>query len=211
MPLVPRAPALERILAAFEGPEPARSGRPPGLSSVLMALYDTDAGPSLLYTRRAEGMRSHPGEVSFPGGRVDAVDEGPLHAALREAREEVGLDPRRVDRVAHVVDHLTFRGSIVCAYVGHVRDEPPREPASRDEVSEVFLVPLEDLLDPASYEARRMDGMAPERRVHYWNVEPRTIWGITGELTAEFLRRACAWTPPEQVRTVAHIEDFVPR
>ena len=212
MPLVRRAPPLERVLAAFEGPDPPRDdGRSPGLAAVLLALYEAPDGPSLLYIRRAEGMRSHPGEVSFPGGRVDPEDAGPLHAALREAHEEVGLHPSRVEQVAHVVDHVTYRGSTVCAYVGRVRDAPPPGPASPEEVAEVFLVPLEDLLDPGAYEARRIDGMPRDRRVHYWHVKPRTIWGITGQLTAHFLERACGWTPPPEVRTVASVEEFVPR
>lgn len=206
-----RAPDLDRLLAAFEGPDPPRDGRPPGLAAVLLALYEAPRGPSLLYIRRAEGMRSHPGEVSFPGGRVDPTDQGPLHAALREAHEEVGLHPSRVERVAHVVDHLTYRGSTVCAYVGRVRDEPPTQPASPEEVADVFLVPLDELLDPEAYEARRIDGMPRDRRVHYWHVKPYTIWGITGELTARFLHRACGWTPPAEARTVASVEEFVPR
>lgn len=208
MPPVRRAPPLERLLAAFEAPDPPRNGRPPGLAAVLLALYDAPQGPALLYIRRAEGLRSHPGEVSFPGGRVDPVDEGPLHAALREAHEEVGLHPSRVERVAHVVDHLTYRGSVVCAYVGRVRDAPPTVPASPDEVAEVFLVPVEDLLDPANYESRRIDGMPHGRRVHYWHVQPRTVWGITGQLTANFLERACGWTPPGEARTVASVEEL---
>ena len=228
-----RAPTLDRLLAAFEAPDPPREGRPPGLAAVLLALYDSPQGPALLYIRRAEGMRSHPGEISFPGGRVDPTDAGPLDAALREAHEEVGLHPSRVEAVAHVVDHLTYRGSVVCAYVGRVRDDPPTAPASPEEVADVFLVPVEDLLDPARYEARRIEGMPRDRRVHYWHVKSiseslmrgraegaagdpkhvrtRTIWGITGQLTAHFLERACGWTPPAEARTVASVEEFVPR
>lgn len=206
-----RAPDLERVLAAFDAPEPTRVGRPPGLSAVLIPLYGTKDGPALLYTRRSENLRSHPGEISFPGGRVDPTDAGPREAALREAMEEVGLDPGSIQRLAHVVDHQTYRGGMVCAYVGRVEGPPPTTPASLDEVAEVFLVPLADLLDPEAYESRRIEGMPRDRRVHYWNVQPRTIWGITGQLTAHFLERACGWTPPGEARTVASIEDFVPR
>lgn len=201
---------VEEILRAFEAPEAPRSGRPADLAAVLLALYDTAEGPALLYTRRAETMRSHPGEVSFPGGRVDPTDEGPLQTALREAQEEVGLDPARVERVSHVVDHVTYRGSVVCAYVGRVRGEPPTTPASPEEVSEVFLVPVSRLLDPGVYEARRIDGMDPDRRVHYWHVKPRTVWGITGQLTAHFLERSCGWVPPGEPRTIASLDEFVP-
>lgn len=202
---------LDRILAAFEGPDPPRDGRPPGLASVLIGLFEGGAeGPEVLFIRRAEGLRTHPGEISFPGGRVDPGDEGPMDAALREAWEEVGIEPARVERVGHLVDYLTYRGSVVCSYVGRVRGEPPSVPASLDEVSEVFTVPLDRLLDPAAYEARRLDGMAPDRRVHYWHLPPRIMWGITGELTAQFLHRACGWTPPSPARTVADVSGLVP-
>src|SRR5438067_379677 len=100
---------VERILDAFEVGEPPRAAAPPGLSAVLIVLYETTDGPALLYTRRAETLRSHPGEISFPGGRVDATDTGPREAALREAREEVGVTAADLERVAHFVDYLTFR------------------------------------------------------------------------------------------------------
>lgn len=180
-------------------------------AAVLAPLFvDADGALHAVFTRRRDDLSRHPGEISFPGGRRDP-GETLLETALREAHEEVGLHPSRVEGVAHVVDHLTYRGGVVCAYVGRVREPPPAAPASPQEVAEVFLVPVEDLLDPASYEARRVDGMPPGRRVHYWHVKPRTVWGITGQLTAHFLERACGWAPPAEPRTVASVEDFVPR
>src|SRR5438067_3756478 len=203
-------PSVERVLDAFEAPEPARGGAlPPDLAAVLLALFDTPEGPSLLYTRRTDTMRSHAGQISFPGGRVEP-GESPRDAALREAEEEVGL--RGVADVRHLTDYLTFRGTTIVAYVGRATGAPPSRPASRDEVAEVFTVPVARLLDPAAYEARSMAGMTtPERRVHYWHVAPRIIWGITGELTARFLARAFAWEPPSHVREVARVEEFDPR
>jgi 8-oxo-dGTP pyrophosphatase MutT (NUDIX family) len=222
--------SAERVLDAFEAPdaEPAREGEaPPGLAAVLLALYDTPRGPALLYTRRTDTLRSHAGQISFPGGRVEK-GEAPRDAALREAQEEVGL--RDVRGVRHLTDYATFRGTTVIAYVGLASGPPPREPVSRDEVAEVFLVAVRDLLDPATYEARAMAGPPPpglrERVVHYWRVEAvaehgaeaapdassrRVVWGITGELTARFLAGAFRWSPPPRVRTVARPEEFDPR
>lgn len=201
---------MDRLLSAFDGTEPTRSARPAGLSAVLLPLYDTVDGPALLYTTRAEGLRSHPGEISFPGGRVDPGDVGPREAALREAQEEVGLSPERVDQVRHLFDYQTYRGNVVCAYVGRALDPPPTRPASAEEVSEVFTVPIRDLLDARAYYAKRADMMDPGRRVHYWSIPPRTIWGITGEITAQFLQRACAWQLPADVQTVASVDEFIP-
>lgn len=203
---------VARILDAFDAPEPEREGElPDDLAAVLLALYETPQGPSLLYTRRTDTMRSHAGQISFPGGRVER-GEAPRDAALREAEEEVGL--RDVGDVRHFTDYLTFRGTTIIAFVGHASGAPPRAPASQDEVAEVFLVPVDALLDPEAYEARAIDGMtqvAPERRVHYWRVGKRIIWGITGELTARFLTRAFGWHQPSDIRMVERLEDFDPR
>lgn len=200
----------QRLLSAFEVAEPPRSGRPPGLAAVLLTIYDTADGPALLYTTRAEGLRSHPGEISFPGGRVDPDDIGPRQAALREAQEEVGLAPDRLDDVRHLFDYETYRGNMVCAYVARALDPPPTHPASTAEVAEVFTVPIRDLLDARAYYAKRAEMMDPTRRVHYWSIPPRIIWGITGEITAQFLQRACAWQLPANVTTVASVDEFLP-
>lgn len=206
------APDVEVIRRAFFStlPEPDRGGAPPGVSAVLLPVFATREGPALLYTRRTESLRSHPGEISFPGGRVDPSDPTPLAAALRETEEEVGIAPRDVEVLGHLTDYLTYRNVLVCAYVGVVGRVPPTEPRSRDEVDEVFTVPVTTLLDASTYEARRIDGMAPDARVHYWRVGGRVIWGITGELTARFLQHVHGWAPPPDVRTVTSPEEFRP-
>lgn len=225
--LVMRVPEVDAIRAAFSrrGPEPSRADAPPGVSAVLLALYEGDEGPALLYTERTESLRSHPGEVSFPGGRVDPADPDPLAAALREAEEEVGLRPDEVDVLGHLTDFLTHRNVLICAYVGLVVDReaaeeldeaprlsrsPPTEPRSVDEVARVFTVPLRRLLEGEPYEARRVAGMPEGARVHYWNLPPKTIWGITGELTARFLARVYGWTPPKPPREITDLSEFRP-
>lgn len=207
----PFAPIRRAFLATL--PEPDRVGAPPGVSAVLLALFDAPEGPSLLFTRRSSTLRSHPGEISFPGGRVDPEDATPLAAALREAHEEVGLEAEDVDVLGHLTDYLTYREVLVCAYVAAARRgvPPPTEPASFDEVDEVFTLPVPALLDPRAHESRRMDGMPADMRVHYFHVGGRTVWGITGELTARFLARVHGWAPPAPARVVGSPAAFRPR
>lgn len=198
---------MDGIRAAFGAPEPERKSGLPGLSAILVPIFGAGSELSVLYEKRADDLRSHPGEIAFPGGRVDPEDASPLEAALRECEEEVGIDRKRVAVLGHLTDYLTFRGNHVCAYVGHVEGAPPTEPASR-EVARVFTVPLADLLDPAKYESRSLPGGM--HRVHYFRVEPFTVWGITGELTKRFLERATGWTPPARVRTILNPRDYRP-
>lgn len=206
-----RRPELADVARAFGAPG-AEPHRPTSeMSAVLLAAFeDADAGLCLLYTLRAAAMRRHAGEVSFPGGRVDASDRDPLAAALREAEEEVGLLPQDVRVLGHLTDFTTHYGHLVCAYVGEVVGEPPREARSKDEVARVLRVPVASLLDAARYESRRHVEMPADRRVHYWHLPEFTMWGITGELTARFLARVWGWAPPGEARVIDDVSGFRP-
>jgi 8-oxo-dGTP pyrophosphatase MutT (NUDIX family) len=216
------------IRQAFAQPraEPAQRSAPQGVSAVLLALYESAGEPELLYTQRAASLRSHPGEISFPGGRVEPDDASPMHAALREAEEEVGIPPGDVQVLGWLTDFLTHRDVLVCAYVGEIVGpeavdpatqtltrpgrRPPTAPRSEAEVAHVFTVPIADLLDPARYEGRAIEGMGRRGRVHYWRVGGRVMWGITGELTARFLERVYGWAPPAPARVITDLADFRP-
>jgi len=145
---------------AFGGPAPPRPEDAPRASGVLVPLVDVDGRAHVLLTRRSEALASHPGELSFPGGRAER-GESALEAALRETEEEVGVAPSDVEVAGHLTDYLTYRGVHVTAYVGRLaRERLPRDPRSPAEVAEVLLVPVHGLLDaPPSVAVK------PERRV----------------------------------------------
>jgi 8-oxo-dGTP pyrophosphatase MutT (NUDIX family) len=133
-------------LTSFLPPEDA--GARPG--AVLMLFGEGDRGPDLLLTERAHDMRSHPGQVSFPGGKVDDTDESPTAAALREAEEEVGLDPAGVDVLATLPElWLPPSNFAVTPVLAWWREESPVGVVDPREVHSVIRVPIEELLDPA--------------------------------------------------------------
>lgn len=226
---------VARIRRALEEGEPDRGALPPGASAVLVPVLETAEGPLLLFTRRSEGLPRHPGEVSFPGGRVDPRDAGPREAALREMEEEVGTPPDEVEVLGHLTEYETYRGTLISVYVGTLETGAvPRHPASEEEVDEVLYVPLEGLLEPGtnevsprrgpvhdgpfiydvrSYEGRALAGDDRARNVvHYWDlVADHTVWGITGEVIARLLGETLGWQAPSKAAVVEDVDGFMPR
>ncbi|MCW2754981.1 MAG: hydrolase [Marmoricola sp.] len=128
---------------------PEDSDARPG--AVLMLFGEGPAGPDLLLTERAHTMRSHPGQVSFPGGSVDPSDPSPTAAALREAQEEVGLDPDTVDVLTTLPElWLPPSNFAVTPVVAWWRENSPVGVVDPAEVHAVFRTPLSELLDPAN-------------------------------------------------------------
>ncbi|WP_310961541.1 NUDIX hydrolase [Nocardioides terrisoli] len=137
-----RGEELSRFL-----PPPGSDARP---GAVLMLFGEGPAGPDLLFTERAHDMRSHPGQISFPGGSIDAGDESPVAAALREAQEETGLDPAGVEVLASLPQlWLPPSNFAVTPVLGWWREECRVGVVDPAEVHAVLRVPLEELLDPA--------------------------------------------------------------
>jgi 8-oxo-dGTP pyrophosphatase MutT (NUDIX family) len=154
-------------------------------AAVLIPIVVEPEGHSLLLTRRAETLRRQPGDISFPGGAVDPSDETPLAAALRESREEVGLDPEAVTVLGQMDERGTITGFRITPFVGVVFG--PYDFAPNHEVGELLKVPIEVLSDPAalSIETRRFRGLA--RDVYHYRYHEHDIWGITGQLVRDFL------------------------
>lgn len=160
-------------------------GRPP--SAVLVPLVEGDAGPGLVFTRRAWHLRSHSGEVCFPGGRRDPGDADLLATALRESHEEVGLDPGAVTVIGEL-DRLTTVSSpsFIVPFVGVVDEVPQWRPAP-EEVDAVLAVPLAELADPSIYreEIWVRDGI--EFGIHFFELDGDTLWGATARMVHNLL------------------------
>ncbi len=147
-------------------------------AAVLIPLV---ARPDLtvLFTQRATQLRNHAGQISFPGGRIELSDRGPAAAALREAREEIGLDERFVSVIGYLPDHVVITGFRITPVVAFV--QPGFELAlASEEVEDTFEVPLGYLFNPANHRLKRRANLAGDE-VEFREIPfgERTIWGAT--------------------------------
>lgn len=163
---------------------------PPGLAHSRLLLADNrpaavlvplEPGRGVWLTRRSGAMLNHAGQVSFPGGKVDPCDATVTAAALREAREEIGLDPAGVEILGRLDDHITGTGFHITPVVALL----PRGVALRvasEEVVDVFCLPFTVLLDRDLPRARVAYADGQERTFQVWPHERHVIWGATGEI-----------------------------
>jgi len=156
-------------------------------AAALVALYDREGEPHVLLTRRRTDLRLHPGQISFPGGSLDPGDADSLAAALREAREEVGLDPDDVEVIGRLCETLVvMTGFRLTPWVGVV-PYPYAWAPDPGEVAEVLEVPLAGLARPGAHwtEPREAHGMHHE--VHFFAVGAHTVWGATARILFELI------------------------
>ena len=147
-------------------------------AAVLVPIVEHASGPTVLLTRRSDALARHAGQVAFPGGRSDP-GETPWETALREAHEEVGLEPERVAVAGLSTPYETVTGFVVTPVVGFVRPGFTPMPQA-EEVAEVFEVPFALLMNPDSFETRFHDVSEGARRWFYAvPYEDRLIWGAT--------------------------------
>jgi 8-oxo-dGTP pyrophosphatase MutT (NUDIX family) len=157
-------------------------------AAVLVALVDRGDGLQVLLTRRHEQLRHHAGQISFPGGRIEADDAGPVAAALREAHEEVGLAPALVEPLGFLDPFVTITGFHVMPVVALI--QPGFVPApDPGEVDEVFEAPLDFLLDPASERNFEAEFAGRVRRIVEMQYGAYRIWGATAAMLVNLRRR----------------------
>ncbi len=157
-------------------------------AAVLVALIDRADGPRVLLTRRTEALRHHAGQISFPGGSIDAGDADPVAAALREADEEVGLGAGLSLPLGYLDPFVTITGFHVFPVVATVsRAYVPRLDPS--EVAEAIEVPLGFLLDAGNVHELEVDWQGRRRRLLEYRYEGHRIWGATAAMLVNFRHR----------------------
>jgi 8-oxo-dGTP pyrophosphatase MutT (NUDIX family) len=156
------------------------------VSAVLIALVDGVDGPEVLLTRRSMEMRTHRGEISFPGGRLDP-GETPMETALREAHEEVGLDPS-IPRVVGELEHLNTIVSLsyIVPIVSVLDHRPELEPRTA-EVDRVLWTPISELTRSGTYRLERWGSPPMDRPLHFFELDDETVWGATAHMLVDLL------------------------
>jgi 8-oxo-dGTP pyrophosphatase MutT (NUDIX family) len=182
-----RAPAVPDVRRALAGGVAQRLAWPGyARAAVLVPLLETVDGAALLFTVRASWLPRHGGQVAFPGGRLEP-GEGAVAAALRETREEIGLDVAPDDVLGSLDDHPSPYGLIATPVVARVSWPAPLE-LQVSEVASTFVVPLAELVATVpTFEDRVTNGLA--RRLYRYDVAGHSIWGLTGNVVRDLLLR----------------------
>ena len=175
-----------RLAAVLEAREPQRVQIDDAKDAAVLIAIVAHPEPTVIFTVRTDTLPSHKGQISFPGGSIDDTDSSPLHAALREAHEEIGLDPTSVNVLGELDTTPTFvSGYVVTPFVGWLPEVPELAP-NPGEVAEILHVPLSELVE----EIRREPGFKHAGRAfptEAWVWNDHVIWGVTARIVRHFL------------------------
>jgi 8-oxo-dGTP pyrophosphatase MutT (NUDIX family) len=156
-------------------------------AAVLLPLYEEAGDARLILTKRPETMPSHRGEIAFPGGKREPDDASLQAAALREAREEVGLPPESVEVVAELDSLGTVASQFTIAPFVGLLASPPLLVPDPIEVVTAFSIPLYDLLDPEAFHEERWHLFGGWRSIAFFDLPGETVWGATARILTGFL------------------------
>lgn len=174
------AAEMEPALRQYFPPSPAAA-------AVLIPIVDHPSGLTVLFTQRAAHLRQHAGQISFPGGRMEPTDAGPLETALRETQEEIGLSRELVTFAGYLDPHLVLSGYWITPVIGFVQPGFALELDER-EVQATFEVPLAHILDPANHRSR--ERRIGETAVQVYDIPfgDHNIWGATAGMLMALYR-----------------------
>ena len=181
---------LQRVLP--QASDDLLAGAPGGerVAAVLVPLYARDGQPHLLFTRRASTLQSHRGEISFPGGSHEPADGSLKEMALREAQEEIGLAPERVEVLGRLEPVVTVVSNFtIVPFVGFLPTGPDPLRPNPQEVADIIEAPLVVLADPVIFHTEEWIRLGQPHPVYFYDYGPNRIWGATARMLFDLLGR----------------------
>jgi 8-oxo-dGTP pyrophosphatase MutT (NUDIX family) len=163
--------------------------RPIRPAAVLVPIVDREE-PTVLFTQRATHLPDHAGQISFPGGKIEAADASPLDAALRETEEEIGLEPRHIHPIGYLDLYMTTLGYRIVPTLARV-DPGFRLKINAAEVESVFEVPLAFLMAEENHKLNRREWKGMTRTVYAMPFNEHNIWGVTAGILRNLYERIC--------------------
>jgi 8-oxo-dGTP pyrophosphatase MutT (NUDIX family) len=165
--------------------EADKNARP---AAILIPILARSNGATVLLTQRAEGLQDHSGQIAFPGGKIEKSDNGPLHTAMREAFEEVGLPRQAIQPLGFMPPYFSVTGFKITPLVALVEPDMPLT-INQGEVSEVFEVPLHFLMNPRNHAVENLEINGIKRKSYAITFEHRYIWGVTAAIIRQLYER----------------------
>jgi 8-oxo-dGTP pyrophosphatase MutT (NUDIX family) len=175
---------LEPVERAYQLRDVLEGERPDARkAAVLIGLFEQEGETTLVFIRRASTLRSHSGEIAFPGGSVDATDASPVWTALREAQEEIGLHPSRAEVLGVMPPVFTVVSNfLITPVVAFLPRGPGELSLQASEVAELLLLPLRGLADPAIAHTEEWTRGGLARTVYFYDYGTYRIWGATARM-----------------------------
>ena len=204
---------FEKIRKALAEHNPLKNTFVRKRASVLIPLLESEGEIFLMLTRRSNKMRSHPGQVSFPGGKQDSCDEGSMHTALRETYEEIGLPREKVDVVGMLDQILSLHYYLVTPYVGLIPSDFVPFP-NTDEIESIFKVPLAFFMKSENHWSEEKKILSFPVLVHHFEYQGYDIWGLTAKLIFRLLEVGLGYVPdfpvhhPDSPTWMAHTLEY---
>ena len=185
---------VEKIRQSLAEHHPLKNSQVHKRASVLIPLLESEGEIYVMLTRRSSEMRSHPGQVSFPGGKQDRNDEDSLQTALRETYEEIGLPGEKVDVIGMLDQILSLHYYLVTPYVGLIPSDFVPVP-NTDEIESVFKVPLAFFMKSENHWSEEKQIFTSSVFVHHFEYHGYDIWGLTAKLIFRLLEVGMGYVP----------------
>lgn len=181
-------PPISKVISLLQNRTPILKSAQMDLikAAVLVLLSEEKKGLSTFLTVRSDKVKDHKGQISFPGGVIEENDEDALHAAIREANEEIGLDPDSVQIIGRLDDYITITGYHISPFVGLIDGFEGLEPRTI-EIVKCFPFPLGYMLDPTHIKKVWFDRMGKMEEVLFIEYEDNIIWGATARILHNLL------------------------